>query len=192
MEQILSGINSKSPSGDLGVLEKLKNITTFIFDVDGVLTDGTVIASESGDLLRSFNIKDGYALQLALKKDYKICIISGSGGKATEKRFENLGLPDVFLRVSNKVEVFEQYLADHEIDPAQVLYMGDDMPDYYVMQLVGIATCPLDAVDEIKQIAHYISPKKGGKTCVRDVIEKVLKVQQKWFDPNPSAVDSSK
>ena len=173
-------------------LERLKNITTFIFDVDGVLTDGTVIASESGDLLRSFNIKDGYALQLALKKGFKICIISGSGGKATEKRFENLGLPDVFLRVSDKVAVFEQYLADHKISPEQVLYMGDDMPDYYVMQLVGIATCPVDAVDEIKQIAHYISAKKGGETCVRDVIEKVLKVQQKWFDPNPSAVDSSK
>lgn len=191
MEQ-LSNQYIKSPSGDLGVLEKLKDITTFIFDVDGVLTDGTVIASESGDLLRSFNIKDGYVLQLALKKGFNICIISGSGGKATEKRFENLGLPDVFLRVSDKVAVFNQYLTDHNINPAQVLYMGDDMPDYYVMQLVGLATCPLDAIDEIKQISHYISPKKGGEACVRDVIEKVLKAQQKWFDPNPSAVDSSK
>lgn len=173
-------------------LEKLKDITTFIFDVDGVLTDGTVIASESGDLLRSFNIKDGYVLQLALKKGFNICIISGSGGKATEKRFENLGLPHVFLKVSDKVAVFEEYLAANHISAKEVLYMGDDMPDYYVMQLVGIATCPNDAVDEIKQISHYISPKKGGEACVRDVIEKVLKAQQKWFDPSPSAVDSSK
>lgn len=173
-------------------LENLKNITTFIFDVDGVLTDGTAIASESGDLLRTFNIKDGYALQLALKKGYRICIISGSGGAATTKRFENLGLPDVFLRVSDKVEVFETYLKDNNISSDQVLYMGDDMPDYFVMQKVGIATCPIDAVDEIKQIAHYISPKKGGDSAVRDVIEKVLKVQKKWFDLNPDAAISSK
>ena len=173
-------------------LENLKKISTFIFDVDGVLTDGTVIASESGDLLRTFNIKDGYALQLALKKGYNICIISGSGGPATTKRFENLGLPDVFLKVGDKVPVFEAYLKEKNISPSQVLYMGDDMPDYYVMKLVGIATCPVDAIDEIKQIAHYISPKKGGETAVRDVIEKVLKVQNNWFDLNPSAAEASK
>jgi 3-deoxy-D-manno-octulosonate 8-phosphate phosphatase (KDO 8-P phosphatase) len=173
-------------------LANLKNITTFIFDVDGVLTDGTAIASESGDLLRTFNIKDGYALQLALKKGYNVCIISGSGGPATTKRFENLGIPDVFLRVGDKVKVFEAYLAAKHITPAQVLYMGDDMPDYEVMKLVGIATCPLDAVDEIKEIAHYISPRNGGHTAVRDVIEKVLKVQHNWFDLNPSAADSAK
>lgn len=173
-------------------LANLKNITTFIFDVDGVLTNGTVIASESGELLRSFNIKDGYALQLAAKKGYHICIISGGKGLAMQKRFDGLGVADVFLGVGNKVEVFEAYLKQHQISAEQVLYMGDDMPDYHVMQLVGIATCPIDAIDEIKQIAHYISPKKGGETAVRDVIEKVLKVQQNWFDPNPSAADSSK
>lgn len=173
-------------------LEKLKDITTFVFDVDGVLTDGTAMASESGELLRTFNIKDGYALQLALKKGYQICIISGSSGQATQKRFQNLGLQHVYLGVSDKVEVFEQYLSENKIAPSQVLYMGDDMPDYYVMQLVGIATCPADAVEEIKQICHYISPKKGGETAVRDVIERVLKVQQNWFDLNPSAVDASK
>lgn len=173
-------------------LEKLKDITTFIFDVDGVLTDGNAIVSENGELLRTFNIKDGYALQLAIKKGYHICIISGSSGQATERRFQNLGLSNVYLGVSDKVEVFEQYLSENNISPSQVLYMGDDMPDYYVMQLVGIATCPADAVEEIKQISHYISPKKGGDSAVRDVIEKVLKVQQNWFDLNPSAVDSSK
>jgi 3-deoxy-D-manno-octulosonate 8-phosphate phosphatase (KDO 8-P phosphatase) len=174
------------------MLDKLKNITTFIFDVDGVLTDGTAIASESGELLRSFNIKDGYALQLAKKKGYHICVISGSTGQATQKRFENLGMPNVYLGVSDKVEVFDRFLAEKNISAEQVLYMGDDMPDYYVMQLVGIATCPIDAIEEIKQISHYISPKKGGDSAVRDVIEKVLKVQKNWFDLNPSAVDSSK
>jgi len=174
------------------MLENLKNITTFIFDVDGVLTDGTAIASESGDLLRRFNIKDGYALQLALKKGYNICIISGSGGPATTKRFQNLGLSDVFLKVGNKVEIFENYLKEKKVNPAQVLYMGDDMPDYEVMKMVGIATCPVDAVDEIKHIAHYISPLRGGETAVRDVIEKVLKVQENWFDINPNASESAK
>ncbi len=174
------------------MLDKLKNITTFIFDVDGVLTDGTAITSESGELLRTFNIKDGYALQLAKKKGYHICVISGSTGKATQKRFENLGLTHVYLGVSDKVDVFDQFLIENSISPDQVLYMGDDMPDYYVMKLVGIATCPSDAIDEIKQICHYISPRKGGDSAVRDVIEKVLKVQKNWFDLNPSAVDSSK
>lgn len=174
------------------MLENLKNITTFIFDVDGVLTDGTAIASESGDLLRRFNIKDGYALQLALKKGYNICILSGSGGPATTKRFQNLGLSDVFLKVGNKVEIFENYLKEKKVNPAQVLYMGDDMPDYEVMKMVGIATCPVDAVDEIKHIAHYISPRRGGETAVRDVIEKVLKVQENWFDINPNASESAK
>lgn len=173
-------------------LENLKNITTFVFDVDGVLTDGTVIATESGELLRSFNIKDGYALQLAAKKGYKICIISGGKGLAMQQRFEGLGVAEVFLGVGDKVEVFQNYLKQHCIKPEQVLYMGDDMPDHEVMQLVGIATCPIDAVDEIKQISHYISPKKGGEAAVRDVIEKVLKVQHNWHGPKPSAADSSK
>lgn len=174
------------------MLNRLKDITTFIFDVDGVLTDGTALAAESGDLLRTFNIKDGYALQTALKKGYHVCIISGSGGPSTVKRFENLGLKDVFLRVGDKMPVFEQYLKEKNIKAEQVLYMGDDMPDYHVMKVVGIATCPLDAVEEIKQISHYISPKEGGKTAVRDVIEKVLKVQGNWFNLETNASDSAR
>lgn len=173
------------------MLARLKDIKAFVFDVDGVLTDGTAIASESGDLLRRFNIKDGYALQLAQKKGYLIAIISGSGGPATTKRFENLGLQHVFLRVGNKVPVFEQFLAENNLKAEDILYMGDDLPDFEVMKLVGIATCPNDAVEEIKQISHYISPRKGGDCAVRDVIEKVLKVQGNWFDLNPIASDSA-
>jgi len=174
------------------MLEKLKDITTFIFDIDGVLTDGTVLASESGELLRSFHIKDGYALQLAAKKGYHVCIISGSSGQAMQKRFAALGVKDVHLAVGNKVQVYLNYLTEKGISSHQVLYMGDDIPDYEVMKLSGLATCPADAVDEIKQISDYISPYKGGQTAVREVIEKVLKVQQNWFDENPIASDSGK
>ena len=174
------------------MLQNLKNITTFIFDVDGVLTNGTVIATESGELLRSFNTKDGYALQLAAKKGYHICIISGGRGSAMNKRLESLGVADVFLGVDDKLIVFNNYIQQKGIRPDQVLYMGDDIPDAEVMKLVGIATCPHDAVEEIKAISHYISPKNGGDAAVRDVIEKVLKVQKKWFDLNPDAAEASK
>lgn len=174
------------------MLQNLKNISTFIFDIDGVLTDGSILAAESGELLRSFNIKDGYALQLAVKKGYHVCLISGANGDAIAKRFAGLGISDVFLGVSHKVEVFEKYLQQNKISPEQVLYMGDDIPDYEVMLRVGIAACPIDAVDEIKQIAHYISAKRGGEAAVRDVIEKVLKVQKCWFDLNLSASETSK
>lgn len=174
------------------LLEKLKQITTFIFDVDGVLTNGEIQATDSGELLRTFNIKDGYALQLAVKKGYHVCIISGGRGQAMEKRFEGLGIPDVFLGISDKVEVFNEYLEIYNLKTKEVLYMGDDLPDLSVMKLVGIPTCPADASAEIKAISSYVSPFKGGKTAVRDIIEKVLKVQGKWFDANPSAADSSK
>jgi len=172
-------------------LQKLKEITAFVFDVDGVLTTGDVIATEGGELLRTFNIKDGYALQLAVKKGYTVCIISGGKGLAMEKRFESLGITEVFLGVGDKVGVYGDFLLRNQLDSSSVLYMGDDIPDLKVMQMVGLPVCPADAVEEIKAVATYISPYTGGKTAVRDIIEKVLKVQGKWFDPNPSAVDSS-
>lgn len=172
-------------------LQKLQDITTLIFDVDGVLTTGDILASNTGEFLRSFNIKDGYALQLAVKKGYHVCIISGGSGEAMQKRFEGLGIKNIYLGVSDKVAVFEQILAQYQLLPAEVLYMGDDIPDYKIMKLVGLPTCPADAVEEIKALSTYISPYNGGKTAVRDVIEKVLKIQGKWFDPNPSAADSA-
>lgn len=173
-------------------LEQLKQITTFIFDVDGVLTNGDIIASDSGEFLRSFNIKDGYALQLAVKRGYHVCIISGGKGIAMQKRFEGLGINNIFLGVSDKVAVYNDLLAKYQLKAEEILYMGDDIPDLNVMKLVGLPTCPEDAVPEIKAISHYISPYTGGKTAVRDIIEKVLRVQHKWFDENPSAADSGK
>jgi 3-deoxy-D-manno-octulosonate 8-phosphate phosphatase (KDO 8-P phosphatase) len=174
------------------MLAKLKDITTFIFDIDGVLTDGSVLATESGELLRSFNTKDGYALQLAAKKGYNICIISGGKGTAMNKRFEALSVADVFLGVQDKVEVFNNYIEQKGIGTHQVLYMGDDIPDLETMKLVAIASCPADAVSEIKAISHYISPKQGGKAAARDVIEKVLKAQENWYGNTPSAAEASK
>jgi 3-deoxy-D-manno-octulosonate 8-phosphate phosphatase (KDO 8-P phosphatase) len=173
-------------------LEQLEKITTFIFDVDGVLTNGDIIASDSGEYLRTFNIKDGYALQLAVKKGYQVAIISGGSGQAMQKRFEGLGITEIFLGVSDKVAVYQQLVLKFSLERAQVLYMGDDIPDFNVMQLVGVPTCPADAVPEIKAISTYISPYNGGKTAVRDIIEKVLRVQHHWFDANPSAADSGK
>lgn len=173
-------------------LEQLKQITTFIFDVDGVLTNGDILAADSGEFLRSFNIKDGYALQLAVKRGYRVCIISGGTGTAMQKRFEGLGIPDIFLGVTDKVAIYHSLLARYNIHAPEILYMGDDIPDLKIMQLVGLATCPSDAVPEIKAISQYISPYTGGKTAVRDVIEKVLRVQYQWFDEAPSAADSGK
>jgi 3-deoxy-D-manno-octulosonate 8-phosphate phosphatase (KDO 8-P phosphatase) len=174
------------------LLQQLKSVTTLVFDVDGVLTTGDILASESGELLRTFNIKDGYALQLAVKRGYHVCIISGGKGQAMEKRFAGLGIPDVFLGVSDKVEVFQGYLEKYRINVANVLYMGDDVPDLKVMQLAGVATCPNDACNDVKAISAYVSPFNGGKTAVRDIIEKVLRLQGKWFDEDPSAADSGK
>ncbi|MCX2575465.1 KdsC family phosphatase [Pedobacter sandarakinus] len=172
--------------------QKLKGITTFIFDVDGVLTDGTVQVTDSGQSLRTFNIKDGYALQLAVKHHYNVCIISGGDGVAMGKRFENLGVQDVFLGAGDKVEIFNQYLLDKQISAEGVLYMGDDIPDLNVMKLVGLPTCPADAVEEIKAISQFVSPYGGGKGAVRDIMEKVMKIQHKWMDAQPNASDSGK
>lgn len=171
-------------------LQKLKSIRTFIFDIDGVLTNGDILASDSGEYLRTFNIKDGYALQLAVKRGYRVCVISGGKGLAMQKRFEGLGLKDIFLGVSDKVAVYEELVEKYTLQQEEVLYMGDDIPDLKIMKLVGLPTCPADAVAEIKAISEYISPKEGGRTAVRDIIEKVLRCQRKWYDEHPSAADS--
>ena len=128
------------------------------------------------------NIKDGYALQHAVKKGYHISIISGGTSESVRKRLNGLGIKEVNLGCKNKIEVFEKLQEKFNLNPDQILYMGDDIPDYKVMQKVGFAACPKDAADEIKAIAHYISPKNGGEGCVRDLIEQVLRLQGKWFD----------
>ena len=160
---------------------KLQTINTFIFDYDGVLTDGKVLVINENEQLRSANVKDGYALQYAVKKGYRICVISGGKSLSMTQRMESLGITDVFLGVENKIEKYNSYIAENNIDKLQVLYMGDDIPDYEVMLNVGVATCPADAVMEIKAIADYISDAKGGEGCVRDIIEQVLRLHDNWF-----------
>ncbi|MDB4924572.1 HAD family hydrolase [Mucilaginibacter sp.] len=162
-------------------LTKLKDITTFIFDVDGVLTDGSVFVTETGEQTRAFNIKDGYALQLAVKCGYNVCAISGSRSKTAIYRLNSLGITDVFIGAHIKVNKFKDYLEAKHILPNNVLYMGDDIPDLGVMKLAGLPVCPADAAEEVKALSLYVSPYGGGKGCARDVIEKVLKVQDKWM-----------
>jgi len=160
--------------------EIMPQISTFIFDIDGVLTNGIVTIFPDGEMVRSMNIKDGYALKTAVKSGYNVCIISGGTNEAVRKRFEVLGITDVYLGAHNKLDQFNEYINNHNIKPAQILYMGDDIPDYPVMKKVGLPCCPKDAAPEIQEISSYISHKKGGTGCVRDVIEQVLKVQEKW------------
>ena len=162
--------------------KKLEKVRTFIFDVDGVMTDGIVVLSMEGEMLRSMNVKDGYAIQLAARKGYRIAIISGGNSEAVRLRFDLLGVKDIFLGVGHKIRVFEEFVAKNNIDPDTILYMGDDIPDYQVMQRVGVAACPSDAVEEIREISAYISSFRGGHGCVRDVIEQVLKLHGVWFD----------
>lgn len=156
-------------------------ITTFIFDVDGVLTDCSVHVTSEGELLRTMYIRDGYAMELALKAGFHVCVISRGKNEGVRVRLKNLGLTDIHLGIYDKVETFEEYVELYNIAPEQVLYMGDDLPDYYVMQRVGLPTCPLDAAPEIKSVAKYVSHRNGGRGAVRDVIEQVLRVQGKWM-----------
>lgn len=160
--------------------EIMNEITTFIFDVDGVLTDSSVHVTESGEMLRIMNIRDGFAMKAAIESGYHVCIISGGNNEGVRIRLRNLGITDIHLASPDKVATFKEYAELYNIKPEQVLYMGDDIPDFHVMQLVGLPTCPQDAVAEIKAISKYISHKNGGKGAVREVIEQVMKVQGKW------------
>jgi len=162
------------------MLNKFTKIRLFVFDIDGVLTDGNLLILPDGQWARTMNIKDGYALQLAVKKGYRILVISGGDAVPVKQRLQKLGITDIFLPVQNKPEILQQYLQDYQIPREAVLYMGDDIPDLAAMQLAGLPCCPLDAATEIKQSSLYISPLAGGKGCVRDVIEKVLKLNGHW------------
>ena len=160
--------------------ELLNNITTFVFDVDGVLTDSSVHVTPTGEMLRIMNIRDGFAMTAAIESGYHVCIISGGNNEGVRIRLQNLGITNIYLATPDKVATFNEFIKEYKINPEHVLYMGDDIPDYHVMQLVGLATCPQDASPEIKAICKYISHKKGGRGAVREIIEQVMKVQGKW------------
>ena len=167
--------------------EYLNHITTFVFDVDGVLTDGIISVTTSGEMLRSMNIKDGYALKTAVDKGYHVCVISGGSNEGVRLRLEGLGVTDIHLGAHHKTKTLSDYLSMKNLKHENVLYMGDDIPDLDVMKEIGLPCCPQDAVAEIKAISKYVSHKKGGKGCVRDVIEQVLKVQGKWVSNGESS-----
>ncbi|MEI2757856.1 MAG: 3-deoxy-D-manno-octulosonate 8-phosphate phosphatase [Bacteroidia bacterium] len=160
--------------------EKLKEIKCFVFDVDGVLTNGMLHVTNDGKLLRAMNIKDGYALQLAVKKGYRVVIISGGKDEGVVIRLKNLGISDIYVGIGNKLQQLFSVMQEHHLTSAQLLYMGDDMPDAEAMKNCAIASCPYDAAPQIRDICHYISPIKGGEGCARDVIEQVLTLNNDW------------
>ena len=166
---------------------KLHEIKAFVFDYDGVISDGNIWSANDTIIVRSGNVKDGYAMQYALRKGYLIAILSGGSGDSIRSRMKMLGVEDVYLGSHRKKEIFEDFLKDKQLLPEQVLYVGDDIPDYDVMRLAGVSACPADGAEEIKAVADYISHKNGGCGCVRDVIEQVLRLQGQWFHEDAKA-----
>lgn len=162
------------------ILSKFKGISCVVLDVDGVLTDGTVLVTDKGDFLRSFNVKDGYAMQLAIKKGLMLWVISGGISEGVKRRMKGLGLSEIHLGVADKLSLLQRLSAQYDIPAEQILFVGDDVPDRAAMRWSGLSVCPADAVEEIKEVSDFISPIAGGKGVVRDVLEKVLKLQEKW------------
>lgn len=162
--------------------EKLHDIKAFVFDFDGVMTDGSVWTTYQGDTIRAGNVKDGFAIQYAVKKGYTIAIISGAKSLSIELRMKAVGVTQCYTGCSNKIEVYRNFLSQNNLTSEQVICMGDDIPDYQMMLHCGVAACPADAATEIKSISQYISHFKGGQGCVRDIIEQTLRLQGNWFD----------
>jgi 3-deoxy-D-manno-octulosonate 8-phosphate phosphatase (KDO 8-P phosphatase) len=164
----------------MNILQHFTSIKTFVFDVDGVLTNGSLIILPNGVMARTMNVKDGYALQLAVKKGFKVAIISGGNSVEVIERLQLLGITNIYMKTTNKLAALQHLIQKYQLQPEDILFMGDDMPDIEVMQNVGLACCPADAVDEVKAVSKYISPLNGGQGCVRDVIEKTLKLNHCW------------
>jgi 3-deoxy-D-manno-octulosonate 8-phosphate phosphatase (KDO 8-P phosphatase) len=171
-------IEMKNPA--MNVLEYFKEVSTFVFDLDGVLTDGTVVVMNDGLQARQMHVKDGLALQMALKNGYNVIIISGGSSEPVIRRLQKLGVAEVYFEIKDKLLFLDEYLANRRLRWEEVLFMGDDLPDLAVLDKATMPCCPADAVMEVKKISKYISPVKGGYGCVRDVIEKVLKLNDNW------------
>lgn len=162
------------------VLREFRHVHTFIFDVDGVFTNGELLITESGELLRKMNVRDGFAVKRAIEEKFRVMVITGGSSKGTIQRLMDLGIKEVIFGAHNKLKYYEALLDQYNLDEEGILYMGDDLPDYEVMRRVGLACCPNDAAPEIMSISKYISPFKGGEGCIRDVIEKTLKLNGVW------------
>lgn len=163
------------------ILTAFKNIKAVFLDVDGVLTDNTILVTEQGEQLRTFSTRDGYAMQYAIKQGLILMVITGGRSEGVRKRLEGLGLSEIYLNVSDKIALMDQLCEKYQLTGDDCMYIGDDIPDYSCMKKVGLAVAPNDAAEEIKQIAHFISPFAGGKGVVRDALEKVLKLQGLWM-----------
>jgi len=168
--------------------ENLKNIKAFVFDVDGVFTDGSIILQQDGSMSRIMNVLDGYAISKAIKEGFVVGIITGGGDPMVKYRMKYLGVKDIYERSRDKLEDFNDFMSKYSFQNSEILYMGDDIPDKRVMESVGIAACPKNAVPEVKEISHYISNIHGGKGCVRDVVEQVLKCQDKWKEDDIQSI----
>ena len=162
--------------------EKLIKIKNFVFDIDGVFTDGSIIVDNEGNELRVFNTRDGIAVKLALDNGYNICVISGGKNVGVRKRLSRLGVKDIFLGAENKVEIFTNYLNKNNLNLNETMFMGDDIPDIQILKMVGLSCCPNDAAKEVRELVDYISIKKGGEGCVRDIIEQILTIQKNWIE----------
>jgi 3-deoxy-D-manno-octulosonate 8-phosphate phosphatase (KDO 8-P phosphatase) len=164
----------------MNLLQKFKPIKIFIFDVDGVLTDGSLLIQSGEQQLRSMHVRDGLGLQMAIKNGYRVLIISGGFSGPAKERLINLGVSDIHMSIEDKKQFVSEYIKNISLDWNDALYMGDDLPDIQLLKAVGVSCCPADAIAEIREFADYISPLKGGQGCARDVIEKVLKINNHW------------
>lgn len=160
----------------------LRKIKAIIFDVDGVLSAETITLHPNGEPMRTVNIKDGYAIQLAMKQGLRIVILTGGKTQSIRTRYENLGVEDIFMGCAVKIKVYDEFIANYGYTDEEVMYMGDDIPDYEIMKRVGCPVCPKDACSDIKDLSLYVSHLDGGYGCGRDVIEQVLRAQGKWLE----------
>jgi len=165
----------------MNLLTKFLPVNTLVFDMDGVLTDGGLLIMPDGEWIRRMHIKDGYALQLAVKSGYQVVVISGSSSTAVEERLNKLGIQNVYQHVKNKQALLLELMKQKGLQKETIMFMGDDVPDLEIMQAAGVSCCPADACRDVLEVADYISPVKGGEGCVRDVIEKIMRLQGKWI-----------
>lgn len=166
----------------MNILERFHQVEAFLFDVDGVLTNGEIIIMEDGGMVRTMNVRDGFAMQRAIQEGFRVGIITGGSSQGVVDRLQKLGVEDIYSGVQIKIEAYEDFVEKYGLDEENILYMGDDLPDYEVMRRVGLPACPRDAAPPIIALSHYVSPLDGGAGCVRDVVEKTLRIQEKWRD----------
>ncbi|GAB4377976.1 MAG: HAD-IIIA family hydrolase [Salibacteraceae bacterium] len=165
----------------MSYLDLCSEVRAFVFDVDGVLTNGHVILLPDGQQMRHMHSRDGYAIQLAVKQGYHVAIITGGNSPQVKERLNALGVHDIYMRASHKNEALEEFMLTYQLSGNQIAYMGDDIPDLSALKMVSLSSCPADAAEEVKEVCNYISRKKGGEGCVRDIIETVMRAQGKWF-----------